>query len=228
MKIKVGASILSADFSQLRDELKKCEDAGVDFIHLDIMDGHFVSNITFGPVIVKAIRRHTKLPLEAHLMIENPEQYLSSFLEAGADIITLHAECYGNPPADRILPRRISCLDDSKLERDLQLIKSADASTALAINPATPLCIDETLPLLDMVLIMAVNPGFAGQKFMESVLPKIKELRKNYKGDIAVDGGINNITARPAVEAGANVLVTASYFFSSTDRKKAVHELKSL
>jgi len=228
MRIKVGVSVLSSDFAQLKNELKKCEEAGVDLIHLDIMDGHFVPNISFGPVVVEAVRRNTKLPLDAHLMIENPELYLNSFNQSGADIITLHAECYGAPPAKQSLPRQIENIDIQKLKRDIQLIKSFDINAALAINPGTPLCFNELLPQLDMVLIMSVNPGFSGQKFMESVLPKIESLRKIYKGDIAVDGGINDSTAKFAVKAGANILVTASHFFSSADKKKLIDDFKLL
>lgn len=235
MTIKVAASILSADFSNLAGELKKCEDAGVDIIHLDIMDGHFVPNLTFGPVVVEAIRRRTKLPLDAHLMIKNPERYLAAFIEAGADIITVHAECYplrdpvrgGCSPTESLLPAPVAVLDIPRLKRDLQLIKSFDAKAAVAINPGTPLCISELLSEIDMVLVMSVNPGFAGQKFIELVLPKIGKLRSMYKGDIGVDGGINNITAKPAAKAGANILVTASYFFSSPDKKKVVEGLKA-
>jgi ribulose-phosphate 3-epimerase len=192
------------------------------------MDGHFVPNISFGPVIVEAARRSTKLPLDAHLMIENPEFYINSFHQAGADIITLHAECYGAPPAKQTFPRQIENIDIQKLNRDIQLIKSFDINTALAINPGTPLCFNELLTQLDMVLIMSVNPGFSGQKFMESVLPKIEALRKIYKGDIGIDGGINDLTAKLAVRAGANILVTASHFFSSANKKKLIDDFKLL
>jgi len=269
-KIKVAPSILSADFGRLETELKKCAGAGADLIHLDIMDGHFVPNITFGPVVVEAIRRYTKLPLEAHLMIDQPEKYLASFIRAGADIITVHAECYPYPPiksgqpdddtglAGPELPRHppdcpdarlnparqyrsggdsfgqvtagragITQLDLPKLQRDLRIIKSSDARTGLAINPGTPLCIEKILSEVDMVLIMSVNPGFAGQKFMESVIPKIKQLRAIYKGDIAVDGGITDKTAPSVVAAGANILVTASYFFSAPDPVRAIASLRS-
>lgn len=244
MEIKVGTSILSADFSQLRTELKKCEQAGVDIIHLDIMDGHFVPNLTFGPVVVEAIRRHTKLPLDVHLMILNPWRYIAEFIKAGVDIITVHTECYpwrGSHEEDLSLEdakalkdlertsviKQVSRLDIPKLKRDLRLIKGA-AKAAIALNPGTPLCIDDPqiLPLLDMVLIMSVNPGFAGQTFMESVIPKIEQLRSIYRGDIAVDGGINDQTAPYVVKAGANVLMTASYFFSAPNPKKAVQALK--
>jgi ribulose-phosphate 3-epimerase len=246
MNIKVGASILSADFSNLKSELKKCEDAGVDIIHLDIMDGHFVPNLTFGPVVVESIRKHTKLPLDAHLMIRNPSRYIPEFLKAGVDIITVHAECYpwagdangkisqeekallANLDRTSVI-KYVQRVDLVKLKRDLSIIKRADVKTAVSLNPDTPLCFDaQLLAEMDMVLIMSVNPGFSGQKFMDAVIPKIRQLRSIYEGDIAVDGGINDKTAPLVVKAGANILVTASYFFSSPNHKKAVSTLKNI
>ncbi|MBI4833796.1 MAG: ribulose-phosphate 3-epimerase [Planctomycetes bacterium] len=246
MDIKVGASILSADFSNLKGELKKCEDAGVDIIHLDIMDGHFVPNLTFGPVVVEAVRKHTRLPLDAHLMIRNPSRYIPEFLRAGVDIITVHAECYpwagsaneklsgeekellANLERTSVI-KYVQRVDLAKLKRDLGIIKGADVKAAVSLNPGTPLCFDaQLLAEMDMVLIMSVNPGFSGQKFMEAVVPKIRQLHAIYKGDIAVDGGINDKTAPLVVKAGANILVTASYFFSSPNHKKAVATLKSM
>ncbi|MEK7449743.1 MAG: ribulose-phosphate 3-epimerase [Planctomycetota bacterium] len=235
-KIKIAASILSADFSRLADEIKKVEQAGVDQIHLDIMDGHFVPNISFGPVIVKAIRPLTRLPLDAHLMIESPDLYLDEFIKAGADIITVHAECYGelrphSHPAlkrDNKFPKEIQSLDTKKITRDLKRIRDQGRQSGVSLNPGTPLCIQEILMEVDEVLIMSVNPGFSGQPFMNSVLPKITALRKIYQGNIKIDGGINNETAPRAVKAGANILVTASYFFSAANHKKLVQDLKNL
>jgi ribulose-phosphate 3-epimerase len=230
--IQVSASILSADFACLRKAIKKCEDAGIDSIHLDIMDGHFVPNITFGPVVVKAIRSRTKLPLDAHLMIENPDWYIDDFINAGADIISVHIECFGKLKKHcqglGKFPKEIESLDEAKLLSVIKKIKSIGKKAGLAFNPGSPLCLSkEILNELDEVLIMSVNPGFAGQGFMPEVLPKIKELRKIYKGDIKVDGGINDKTASEVIRAGANILVTASYFFSASDPKKALELLKN-
>lgn len=231
-KIKISASILSADFANLKDEIKKCESAGVDMIHLDVMDGHFVSNITIGPVLLEAIRPLTKLPLDAHLMIENPGMYIDKFIDAGADIITLHAECYGQlTAASRGLgkfPKELEKFDAKLAGQDIKRIKARGKKAALTLNPGTPLCIQDCLDELDLVLIMSVNPGFAGQKFMPSVLPKITALRKIFSRDIEVDGGINEETAQEVVKAGANILATASYFFKSDNPQELVTRLKSL
>jgi ribulose-phosphate 3-epimerase len=229
-EIKVGASILAADFANLASSMKKCESAGIDLIHLDVMDGHFVPNITIGPIIAKGIKPHTKIPLDAHLMIEDPAIYIEDFVKAGCDMITLHAECYGErSPSCRKkeqYPKEIEKIDAAKAKKDLQKIKSLGAKTAMALNPGTPLCIQDLLGDLDMVLIMSVNPGFAGQTFMSSVLPKIEALRKIYDKDIEVDGGINEVTGKEVVKAGANILATASYFFKAKDPKAAVEKLR--
>jgi len=231
-KIKVSASILSADFADLKNEIKKCESSGVDMIHLDVMDGHFVPNITIGQVLLEAIRSHTKLPLDAHLMIENPGMYIDKFINAGADIVTLHAECYGRLTAASNglgkFPKELEKFDAQAARRDIQRIKKLGKKAALTLNPGTPLCIQDCLDDLDMVLIMSVNPGFAGQRFMPSALPKISALRKIFTKDIEVDGGINEDTAKEAVRAGANILATASYFFQSEDPKNLVDRLKNL
>lgn len=230
-EIKVSASILSADFSCLKKVLERCHSIGIDSLHLDIMDGHFVSNISFGPFVIKAIRPHTRLPMDAHLMIENPEWYIDDFAKAGADIITVHAECFGKLKAHcdgaGKFPKEIESLDEGKLLSIIRKIKSVGKQAGLAFNPGSPLCVsDKILKELDEVLIMSVNPGFSGQGFMPEVLPKIKELRKIYNGDIGIDGGINDKTAPDAIKAGANILVTASYFFGASDPKKAVEVLK--
>ncbi|MFH1407405.1 MAG: ribulose-phosphate 3-epimerase [Candidatus Omnitrophota bacterium] len=228
--IKVAPSILSCDFANLGGEMQKCQRAGADMVHIDVMDGHFAPNLTIGPVIIKAIRPHTKILLEAHLMIESPGVFIEDYVKAGSDIITVHAECYGEllPESSGMgkFPKVVKNIGASKMQRDLQKIKSLGAKAAVALNPDTPLCIQDVLDDLDMVLIMSVNPGFAGQKFMPSILPKIKALREIFKKDIGVDGGINAETSKLVLDAGANVLVTASYFFSSGDPSGLVKSLK--
>lgn len=232
MPIKVAPSILSCDFAHLHPELEKCHAAGVEMFHIDVMDGHFVPNITIGPVIIRAIRTYTKLPIEAHLMIENPEYYVEDYIKAGADIITVHAECLGRLKKKSAgfghFPKEISRLDERRAQWLLRKIRKLGAAPAMALNPGTPVCIEGVLDDLEMVLIMSVNPGFAGQAFKPQILSKIKQLRKIFDKDIAVDGGINRETAALVVEAGANVLVTASYFFGAKDPLKTVQDLKSL
>ncbi len=230
--IKVSVSILCADFARLADQVKFCEDAGADLLHIDVMDGHFVPNITIGPLIVRAIRPLTKLPLEAHLMIENPGDYLEDFLDAGADIVSLHAECYGTrrPECRQYgqYPKEVDAIDADKARADLQRIRQKGGKAVMVLNPGTPLCLESVLKDLNGVLVMSVNPGFAKQKFMPSVLPKIQQLRNMYDGDIAIDGGINDVTGKEAVKAGANVLSTASYFFGADKPREAVLKLKGL
>ena len=215
MNIKIAPSILSADLEKLEAEIKKVEAAGADLIHVDVMDGHFVPNITMGPLIVKAAKKATKLPLDVHLMIENPDKYIPQFAKAGADIITIHVEASKN------------------LEADLELIKKSGAKPGVVVNPATP--IEKVFPVLDkvaMVLIMSVNPGFEGQKFMPEVLGKIKTLRQKTLDlglttlDIEVDGGINLETAPEIVKAGANVLVAGSAIFYSKNPAEIIKKLK--
>ena len=230
--IQVSASILCADFTRLDDEIKKSESAGVDGIHIDVMDGHFVPPITIGQVIVEAIRPKTKLPIETHLMVEDPWFMIDSFIDAGADIISLQVECYGERraacrAADQY-PKEVDRIDAEKLRRDIRKIHSRGKKVHLVVNPGTPLCFDMLLGEIDGVLVMSVNPGFAKQKFMPVTIPKIEELRKKFKGDIAVDGGVNGEIAPLVVKAGANVLATASYFFSASNPKELVKGLKSL
>ncbi len=231
-EIKVSASILCADFSNLKDDIRRCEDADVDMLHVDVMDGHFVPNITIGPVIVEAIRPLTKLPIEVHLMIENPTYYIDPFIAAGADILSVHAECYGplreSCRAFGQFPKEVDFIDVNRIRPDIERIKRKGRSVFLVLNPGTPLCIDSVLSDLDGVLLMSVNPGFAKQKFMPMILPKIQQLRNKFAGDIAVDGGINDLTAPEAVKAGANILATASYFFGSERPRELVKALKNL
>jgi ribulose-phosphate 3-epimerase len=202
--IKISPSILSADFSILGDEIKNLEKAGADLIHVDVMDGHFVPNITMGPPIIKAIRKFTKLPFDVHLMISPVEKYIKAFADAGSDIITLHPEATDN------------------LKRAIQTIKSHGKKAGVSLNPKTPIsALMDVINDIDLILIMSVNPGFAGQSFMNEVLPKVSELRKmindkKLKIDIEIDGGINFETAPLAVKAGANILVSGTTIFSGS------------
>lgn len=229
--IEVSASILSADFANLERDIRRSQVAGADRFHIDCMDGHFVPNMTIGPIIVAAIRPHTDLPLEAHLMIENPGAYIEHYAKAGADIIQIQAECYG-PRKSQCgafgqWPKEVERVDAQALCQDLKKIRQLGKKAYMVVNPATPL-VNEALAYCDGVLIMSVNPGFAGQKFMPEVLDKVRELSAGFKGDIAIDGGINAQTAPEAVKAGAHVLITASYLYGAADLKVPVNFLKSL
>jgi ribulose-phosphate 3-epimerase len=212
--VKIAPSILSADFSKLGEEISDVEKGGAELIHVDVMDGHFVPNITIGPLVVESIRPITKLPLDVHLMIENPDQYIESFAKAGADYITVHVEACRH------------------LHRTIQLIKSFGVKAGVVLNPATPVqLIEPIIEELDIVLLMSVNPGFGGQKFIPSVLNKIKQVRdlakqKGVKLEIEVDGGVNEQTARLCVEAGATILVAGSAVYNQEDRGKAISILK--
>ncbi|TDL79912.1 ribulose-phosphate 3-epimerase [Peribacillus frigoritolerans] len=213
--IKIAPSILSADFSRLGAEIEDVERGGADYIHVDVMDGHFVPNITIGPLIVEAIRPVTKLPLDVHLMIENPDAFIRTFAKMGADIITVHAEACPH------------------LHRTIQLIKSEGVKAGVVLNPHTPAdVIKHVLDELDMVLLMTVNPGFGGQSFIHSVLPKITEVAEMVKArglhtEIEVDGGVNTETAKLCIEAGANVLVAGSAIYNQQDRMKAIREIRN-
>lgn len=229
--IEVSASVLSADFANLAIDIQRSEKAGVDRFHIDCMDGHFVPNLTIGPIIVEAIRRHTKLPLEAHLMIENPWDYIEAYSKAGADIIQIHVECYGqrrnNCQRYGQWPKEVDTIDVHAMKRDLRRIREWGKKAFIVINPGTPL-IKDVLDECDGVLIMSVNPGFAGQKFMASVLDKVRELATIFKGDIAIDGGVNGDTAADIVKAGAHVLITASYLYGAKELTAPIKFLKNL
>jgi len=212
--IKVAPSILSADFAKLGDEVKDVELGGADYIHVDVMDGHFVPNITIGPLIVEAIRPVTTLPLDVHLMIENPDAYIPQFTKAGADIITVHVEACRH------------------LHRTIQLIKEHGVKPGVVLNPSTPVeMIKHIIEDIDMVLLMTVNPGFGGQAFIPNVLPKIREVRQladqlNPTLEIEVDGGINAETAVLVKEAGANVLVAGSFIYNNSNREEAIKAVR--
>jgi len=204
-RIKIAPSILAADFTQLGAEIAEAEAAGADYIHVDVMDGHFVPNISMGPVVVRAVRRSTSLPLDVHLMIDAPERYLAEFCAAGASILTVHVET--NP----------------HLHRTVQQIKEMGCGAGVTLNPATPAAsLVEILPYVDQVLVMTVNPGFGGQQFIEGTLNKVRELRAlldavNPTADLEVDGGIDAGTAARVVAAGANVLVAGSAVFGAPE-----------
>lgn len=212
--MKIAPSILSANFSELGKEITDVVQGGADYIHIDVMDGHFVPNITIGPLIVEAIKPITALPLDVHLMIENPDVYIERFADAGASIITVHQE---------------ACIH---LHRTIQLIKSTGTKAGVVLNPATPTeMIRDILPEIDMVLIMTVNPGFGGQSFIHQTIRKIEQveaLRKqfNLSFEIEVDGGINPDTAKLCTEAGADVLVAGSAIFEESDRREAIKKIR--
>lgn len=230
--IQISVSILCSDFSRLAEEIRKIEASGADRIHVDVMDGHFVAPITIGPLIVKAIRPLTKLPIDAHLMVDHPSDHLVEFINAGADAIMVHAECYGKRRPECAaygdFPKEIDRIEYDALRKDIEIIKDAGRKAFLVFNPGTPVELGPLASELDGVLIMSVNPGFAHQQFMPVALAKIEKLSRTFQGDISVDGGINDLTAPQAVKAGANVLATASYFFGSHDPKALVKHLKSL
>ena len=217
-KIQISPSILSADFSQLGSELKKLEEGGADLIHVDVMDGHFVPNLTIGPPVIKNLRKYTKLPFDVHLMISPVHDYIENYANAGADIITIHPEATKN------------------LKESIRLIKKFGKKVGVSLNPKTEIktLIDE-IGNIDLVLVMSVNPGFGGQKFMPEVLDKIKELKRirdenQYHFDIEVDGGINFSNSKIVLEAGADILVSGTTVFKENNGniKTNIEKLKSM
>ena len=217
-KIQISPSILSADFSQLGTEIKKLEEGGADLIHVDVMDGHFVPNLTIGPPVIKNLRRYTKLPFDVHLMISPVHEYIENYANAGADIITIHPEATKN------------------LKESIRLIKRFGKKVGVSLNPKTEInTLIGEIDNIDLVLVMSVNPGFGGQKFMPEVLDKIKELKRirdenQYHFDIEVDGGINFSNSKIVLEAGADILVSGTTVFKENDGniKTNIEKLKSM
>lgn len=211
---KIAPSILSADFTRLGEEVRNVEKAGADYIHIDVMDGHFVPNITIGPLIVKAVRKLTKLPLDVHLMISNPDPYVDDFVQAGADILTIHAEAV------------------THLHRSVQHIRKTGAKPGVALNPATPPeCLQYVIGGIEMVVVMSVNPGFGGQEFIPEVIPKIEWIRdliraRGLSVEIQVDGGIGPETIHKVAMAGADVFVAGSAVFYSRDYAETIRVMK--
>lgn len=214
--LKIAPSLLAADFSKLAEEVKRVEDAGADLLHIDVMDGHFVPNLSMGPMIVESLRNKSKLPFDVHLMVEEPARFVKPYADAGADIISVHVECFCG------------------LYRTIKSIKEYGKKAGIVLNPPTPISsIEYLLNDLDMILIMSVDPGFGGQSFIPNVLPKISEARKminehELKIDLSVDGGVNEKTAPLIVKAGANVLVMGSAIFREKDVKSVIQKYKGI
>ena len=212
--ILVAPSLLACDFGRLADEVRAAEQGGADWLHVDVMDGHFVPNLTMGPVIVEALRKVTTLPLDVHLMLEHPEQYVKPFKDSGADYLTVHVEAEG-------------LREERVLRKTLADIRGAGMKSGLSVRPRTKAeTMQPYLREVDLLLVMTVEPGFGGQRFIPEAVPKITQLRQTFTGDVSVDGGVNAETGRMCREAGANVLVAGTYVFRSASYKDAIQSLR--
>ena len=214
-KILISPSLLACDFGRLAEEVQQVQEAGADWLHVDVMDGHFVPNVPIGPVVVEAIRRASRIPLDVHLMMDHPEQYLKPFIDAGAEYLTVHVEAPG--------------LKGEAMRTTLDTIKQLGARPGVSVRPRTS--VDTLAPfkdLLELVLVMSVEPGFGGQAFMPEAIPKVRQLRAWYTGHLAVDGGINADTGRQMREAGADVLVAGTYVFRSTSYEQSIQSLRGV
>lgn len=213
-RVLVAPSLLACDFGRLADEVQKVEAAGADWLHVDVMDGHFVPNLTLGPAVVEAIRRASRLPLDVHLMLNHPEQYLKPFLDAGSHYLTVHVEAPG-------------LRTEAVLMKTLETIRAAGAKAGISLRPRTRAeSLKPFLGAVDLILAMTVEPGFGGQVFMPEVVPKVRQLREWFAGDLAVDGGINAQTGALCREAGANVLVAGTYVFRSDSYRRTIQSLR--
>ncbi len=215
-RLLVAPSLLACDFSRLADEVRNVEDAGADWLHVDVMDGHFVPNLTIGPVVVEAIRRSSRIPLDVHLMIDHPEQHLKAYLDAGAHYLTVHVEAPG-------------VRSEAALLKLLDTIRQGGAKAGLSLRPGTTAdALTPFLSSLDLILVMSVEPGFGGQVFIPEAVPKVRQLRERFAGDIAVDGGVNAQTGQLCRDAGANVLVAGTYVFRSASYRDAIQSLRGI
>ncbi len=212
--VRIAPSLLACDFGRLKDEVQLVQEAGADWLHVDVMDGHFVPNLTLGPAIVEAVRKASSVPLDIHMMLDHPGKYFKAFMDAGADYLTVHLEAE-------------SLKDPAKLRLTLDEIRKIGARAGLSIRPKTPAeSLKPFLEATDLVLVMSVEPGFGGQAFIPEAIPKVKQVRSWYKGDISVDGGINLETGKLMKEAGANVLVAGTSIFRSPSYKQAIQALR--
>ena len=234
-QIKIAPSLLAADFSRLKDEIQRVEEAGADWLHLDVMDGHFVPNLTIGPVVVEWVRKVTKLPLDCHLMIMEPEKHAAAFVAAGADLVSFHAEAVAKARSLKKKPQGFALeagpfppLDAKRAARVIEIIRGGGKKVGLALNPDTGAEAAEDLASkVDLILAMTVWPGFGGQKFIESVVPKVGKLRAHWAGlDLEVDGGLDPETVRRAAGAGANVIVAGTATFRSNDVRGVIKALR--
>jgi len=213
-RILIAPSLLACDFAHLADEIHKVEAAGADWLHVDVMDGHFVPNLTIGPVVVEAIRRVSRIPLDVHLMLEHPEQYLKQFVDAGAHYLTVHVEAEG-------------LRSEALVQQTLKTIRAMGARAGLSVRPRTSAeALTPFLGSIDLILVMTVEPGFGGQAFIPEVVPKVRQLRERFAGDIAVDGGISAETGKQCREAGANVFIAGTYVFRAASPQMAIQSLR--